>query len=161
MLSLLSFKGLLDTNTTTPILVDLHEFYSAPPGHRAKVTVSVSLRPLNTSDMGRGRQKHVTFNYLVSETTNDPVSEKSKSAPVCILNPQQKSPCGREQCESLSLGNNIPHQKHIKCLNLKYLEDGLCEDYFWESSFLVQENVTGLHSPKVLWPESAYVVQSW
>ena len=52
-------------------------------------------------------------------------------------------------------------KKTYQSSNWKYLETELCEDYFWEASFLVQENVTGLHSPKVLWPESAYVVQSW
>ena len=51
--------------------------------------------------------------------------------------------------------------KTYQCSNWIYLETELCEDYFWEASFLVQENVTGLHSPKVLWPESASVVQSW
>ena len=109
MLSVLSLKGLLDTNTTTSILVDLHEFYSAPPGHRAKVTVSVTLRPRNSSDTGAGgrrRQKHVSFHYLVSDTADDPVPETSKGAPVCVLNSQQ-SPCGRDQCESLNLGNII------------------------------------------------------
>lgn len=139
-------QGLLDTNSTTLILVDLHEFYSAPPGHRAKVTVSITLRTRNTSDTGEGgrrRQKHVSFHYLVSDTTDDPVPETLKGAPVCVINSQQKSPCARDQCESLNR------------------ETELCEDYFWEASFLVQESVTGLHSPKVLWPESAYVVQSW
>ena len=97
------------TTTTTPILVDLHEFYSAPPGHRAKVTVSVTLRPSNTSDTagGRRRQKHVSFHYLVSDTTDDPVPETLKGAPVCVINSQQKSPCARDQCESLNRGNMI------------------------------------------------------
>ena len=116
----LSFKGLLDTNSTTPILVDLHEFYSAPPGHRAKVTVSVTLRPLNITDTdtgGRRRQKHVSFHYLVSDTTDDPEPETLKRAPVCVINSQQNSPCGRDQCESLNLGNIIKKNIDIKCSN--------------------------------------------
>ena len=123
MLSVLSLKGLLDTNATTPILVDLHEFYSAPPGHRAKVTVSVTLRPSNISDTvgGRRRQKHVSFHYLVSDTTDDPVSETSKWAPVCVINSQQKSPCGRDQCESLNLGNII--NKNISMFELDISRD--------------------------------------
>ena len=110
---------------------------------------------------GAGGDRSMSHSTIWCRTQQMTRCWRHQSGPPSVLSTRNKNLRVAGISASLSTWVISSGKHRYQCSNWKYLETELCEDYFWEASFLVQENVTGLHSPKVLWPESAYVVQSW